>query len=137
MKSTNKVPDPIPKARPRRPLSELSDRQAEIVAWVLVYRRINATWPSYREIMDAFDMASTNSAHMHLARITRAGYLVYRGVRDFKANFDLIRSSKILERVPWIAAVPTEAVLFVPTPLHITPEVLTRFPRLASALANG
>lgn len=128
---------PAIQARKRRPASQVSDKQAEIIAWVLIYRRINATWPSYREIMDAFNLASTNSVHLHLAKITRAGFLQYKGARNFFADFDLIRSSGVLSRVSWLKILRLDDLLFVPPPLHLSPAILTQFPQLASALRNG
>lgn len=128
-----------PSGRPRRPASQISDRQAEIVAWVLIYRRINSLWPSYREIMDAFNLASTNSVHLHLAKISAAGFLQYKGARNFVANFDLIRSTDVLSRVYWInrGIILLEDILYLPPNLNLSPAILAQFPQLASAVRNG
>lgn len=128
-----------PTGRPRRPASQISDRQAEIVAWVLIYRRLNSLWPSYREIMEAFNLASTNSVHLHLAKISAAGFLKYKGARNFEANFDLIRSTDVLSRVYWIKRniVRLEDILFLPPNLNLSPAILAQFPQLASAVRNG
>lgn len=123
--------------RPRRPVDQVSDRQAEIIGWVLVYRRINSTWPSYREIMDAFDLASTNSVHLHLSKITRAGFLRYKGARNFVADFAQIRKTNLVNRIPWLRGVNLDDLLYLPPPIHLSPEVISRFPQLASALSNG
>jgi hypothetical protein len=109
---------PSSKPRPRRAAEEISDRQAEILAWVLFYRRVSSTWPSYREILIALDFASTNSVCLHLRRIARSGLLAYRGTRDFSANLPLIRSSGVLDRVKWVKLVGKENLLFTPPPLE-------------------
>lgn len=106
-------------ARPRRPDAELSPRQAEILAWILLYRRVSSTWPSYREILIALNFASTNSVCLHLRRIARSGLLTYRGTRDFTANLELIRASGILDRVPWTKLVGKENLLYEPPALMV------------------
>ena len=112
-------PPPKLVGKPRRPDSELTARQAEILAWVLLYRRVASTWPSYREILIALDFASTNSVCLHLRRISRSGLLAYRGTRDFTANLELIRASGVLDRVPWVKLVGRENLLYSPPPLMV------------------
>lgn len=123
---TPNPPPPKLVGKPRRPDSELTPRQAEILAWVLLYRRVSSTWPSYREILIALNFASTNSVCLHLRRIARSGLLAYRGTRDFSANLELIRASGVLDRVPWVKLVGRENLLFAPPPL--APESLSLIP---------
>lgn len=74
-------PPPGPDARPR-----LTDRQAEILAFINASIVVRGLPPALREICERFGYRSTNAASDHLATLEAKGYiarekLISRGLR--------------------------------------------------------
>lgn len=58
----------------------LTDRQRQILQWMVVYFRSNYRMPVMRDIASAFGWTSRHAAHDHLTRIAEKGYL--QRIRD-------------------------------------------------------
>lgn len=56
-------------------MKDLTEKQADILAWMRGYARDNGMPPTVREIGDAFGMRSTNGVHDHLRALKRKGYV--------------------------------------------------------------
>jgi repressor LexA len=59
-------------------MSELTERQREILTWIKQEIEIERVPPTVREIADRFQMSSPNGAMSHLRALERKGYLTWR-----------------------------------------------------------
>lgn len=67
-------------------MAELTDRQAEVLAFINEYGRKNQMPPTRKEIAERFHFASENAANDHVIALARKGCLelvrgVSRGIR--------------------------------------------------------
>ncbi|AYJ92016.1 hypothetical protein D1220_20315 [Klebsiella pneumoniae] len=59
-------------------MSELTERQAQVLAFIRQFKRENGSAPTKREIADAIGCASANSVALHLKALERKGALTIR-----------------------------------------------------------
>lgn len=71
-------------------MEDLTIRQQEILGYIQVHMREEATWPSFREIQAHFGFASTNAVMGHLRALERKGYIsrVPGQARTFRITMD-------------------------------------------------
>jgi hypothetical protein len=60
----------------------LTDRQAEVLRFVVTFQRRNGCAPTLREIGNALDIRSTNGVNDHLLALERKGAIRRRGMKS-------------------------------------------------------
>lgn len=59
-------------------MHKLTERQAQVLAFIRLFKRENGSAPTKREIADAIGCASANSVALHLKALERKGVLTIR-----------------------------------------------------------
>lgn len=57
----------------------LTDRQAQVLRVIHAHLGEHGRYPTYRELMAVFDMASTQAVVCHLRSLEQKGYIDWRG----------------------------------------------------------
>lgn len=78
---------------------EVTDRQREILAFIVKATRANGSPPTIREIGEAFGIRSTNGVNDHLARLEAKG-LLRRGDMKARSLVPTRKGLKVLGEIP-------------------------------------
>ena len=95
----------------------LTQRQGELLKFILQYTFRNMYQPSSREICDALGISSTNAVSDHLKALHRKGYIKFNSSNAKARALEL--TDKALDAVdihdPLIRAIPRKRVITCPS----------------------
>ncbi len=95
---------------PRKPLTELTARQREILKYIDTHQKENGYPPSLRDICKQFEFSSTNGARYHLHRLQRMGHLEVeplksRGVKRLRPGARVVPPDRVFP-MPILGRIP-------------------------------